>query len=159
MKGQKPALRVAWGHLALLLVFCCLIITYLLDARATSLNTNNLLLVQPGSIVALLLATIVLPQCFRRSAPATTNPTPPNRQLQRGALLSTAALGSAFGAFVFSLETVGFDVATFLFTAFGLYVCGERKLWLIGAFSTLFTLLIVYGYKLLVPYPFPLTVL
>jgi hypothetical protein len=161
MKDQKARLRVDWGHLALLSVFCGVTVAYLLDARATSLKTNNLLLVEPGAILLLVLAAIVLPQCFRRGAEG--EPPSPADAAARGArwleLGKVAALAAAFGAFAFSLETIGFDVATFLFTAFGLYVCGERRLWAVGLFSAAFTLAIVYGYQLLVPYPFPLTVL
>src|SRR3546814_13676435 len=60
---------VDWGHLALLLVICAVVIAYLLDARATSLKINNLLLVEPAAIIALILAAVVLPQCFRRKGP------------------------------------------------------------------------------------------
>jgi hypothetical protein len=163
MKDRKARLRVDWGHLALLSVFCGVTVAYLLDARATSLKTNNLLLVEPGAILLLVLAAIVLPQCFSRAAaPAGGPPAPADaaaRRARRLELGKVAALAAAFGAFAFSLETIGFDVANFLFTAFGLYVCGERRLWAVGLFSAAFTLAIVYGYQLLVPYPFPLTVL
>jgi hypothetical protein len=161
MKDRKARLRVDWGHLALLSVFCGVTVAYLLDARATSLKTNNLLLVEPGAILLLVLAAVVVPQCFSRGAVAAGEPpaTAAERRTRRVELGKVAALAAAFGAFAFSLETIGFDVATFLFTAFGLYVCGERRLWAVGLFSAAFTLAIVYGYQLLVPYPFPLSVL
>jgi hypothetical protein len=60
---------------------------------------------------------------------------------------------------VLSPEMVGFDVATFLFTAIGVYICGERRLWVIALFSAILTLVIIYGYQSLVPFPFPLSVL
>ena len=156
MKDPRTRPVVDWGHLALLTVIVVVVVAYLLDARATSLNTNNLLLVQPAAILALILAAIVLPQCIRRDADrqGATDRRAALRQVGR-----VAALACAFGAFVLSLETVGFDLATFLFVALGLYICGERTLWLIGVFSAVFTVAIVYGYQMLVPYPFPLAVL
>lgn len=119
--------------------------------------------VEPAAILALILAALVLPQCFRRrdgEAQAGEEETagPPPRQVWRE-LGKVAALAAAFGAFALSLETAGFDVATFVFTALGIYICGERRLWLIGLFSAVFTVAIVYGYQMLVPYPFPLLVL
>lgn len=163
MKDRTAPIRVDWGHLALVLVICGVTVAYLWDARATSLKTNNLLLVQPGALLALGLALLVLPQCFRRTAPPAEAPTAADKAAARRELFAelgkVAALAAVFGAFVFSLETLGFDLATFLFTAFGLWVCGERKLWLIAIFSAVFTLLIVYGYQMLVPYPFPLALL
>ena len=158
--GERPTARgVDWGHLLLLIFICAVVVAYLLDARAVSLKLGNLALVQPAAILALILAAIVLPQCFRRVSPEAAdeqNETP--RESWRD-LAKVAALAAAFGAFALSLESVGFDVATFIFVALGLYICGERRLWLIGLYSAVFTVVIVYGYQLLVPYPFPLLVL
>jgi hypothetical protein len=158
MKVPKTRLKVEWGHLALLALICGVVIAYLLDARATSLRINNLLLVEPAAIIALVLAALVLPQCFRRRDEGAEEADAPARDSWTD-LGKIAALAAAFGAFALSLETVGFDVATFLFTALGVYICGERRVWLIGIFSAVFTVAIVYGYQLLVPYPFPLLVL
>ena len=156
MSDRKARRVVDWGHLALLSLICGVVVAYLLDARGTSLKINNLLLVEPAAIIALILAAIVLPQCFRREVADADAQAPKESWLQLG---KVAALAAAFGAFALSLETVGFDIATFLFVALGLYICGERKLWVIGLFSAVFTAAVVYGYQLLVPYPFPLTVL
>ena len=159
MKDPNTRRTVDWGHLALLLLICGVVIAYLLDARATSLKANNLLLVEPAAIIALILAAMVLPQCFRRKEAEEVEgeaAAPKETWLDLG---KVAALAAAFGAFAISLETVGFDVATFIFTALGIYICGERRVWLIALFSAAFTAGIVYGYQLLVPYPFPLLVL
>lgn len=157
MKEPKTRMKVEWGHLALLALICGVVIAYLLDARATSLRINNLLLVEPAAIIALVLAALVLPQCFRRPEEGAEADGPARDSWTD--LGKIAALAAAFGAFALSLEAVGFDVATFLFTALGVYICGERRVWLIGVFSAVFTVAIVYGYQLLVPYPFPLLVL
>src|SRR3546814_11349528 len=74
---------VDWGHLALLLVICAVVIAYLLDARATSLKINNLLLVEPAAIIALILAAVVLPQCFRRKGPE-DDPGPERKSVVKG---------------------------------------------------------------------------
>src|SRR5690606_32529851 len=97
--------------------------------RATSLRINNLLLVQPTSIIALILAALVLPQCFRRKdaaegATEEGDADPAKRETWRD-LGKIAALSAAFGAFTVSLETLGFDAATFIFLALGTFICGE----------------------------------
>jgi hypothetical protein len=163
MKTRKTGQWVDWGHLLLLIFICGVVVAYLLDARAVSLKVSNLALIQPAAILALILAAMVLPQCFRR---------PPEDDTAEGAeekveapketwrdLGKVAALAAAFGAFALSLEAAGFDVATFIFVALGLWICGERRYWVIGLYSAVFTVVIVYGYQLLVPYPFPLLVL
>jgi hypothetical protein len=152
MQRGEGRLVVMWGHLALLALIGGVVIAYLLDARATSLRANNLLLVQPASILALILVALVVPQCFRRVAPDAPAET-------LGDLGKVAALAAAFGAFAISLEIVGFDVATFAFMVIGLYICGERRWWLNLAFSIVFTVLLIYGYGAIIPFPFMLTVL
>lgn len=158
MNDQTTRRVFDWGHLLLLLVIVTIVVAYLLDARSTSLKSNNLLLVQPASILALLLAALIVPQLFRRVAPGET----PDAQARRAGMMDLLRVGlmaTALGFFVFSLETVGFDIATFIFTAVGLRICGERRIWLIVAYSAVFTAAIIYGYQMLVPYPFPLTFL
>lgn len=154
MANRKGELTVMWGHLALLTVIAGVVGAYLLDARATSLNTNNLLLVQPAAILALVLVAFVVPQCFRRLS-AEAKP-PPERL---GDLGKVGALAAAFGAFALMLEAVGFDVATFAFMVIALFICGERRWWLNLGFSAVFTTLLIYGYGAVIPFPFPLTVL
>jgi hypothetical protein len=157
---SKPNGRriVMWGHLALLGVMTVVVIGYLLDARATSLKINNLLLVQPAAILALILVALILPQVFPK-LPAADVPDKEDNRRARVEVARVGLLAAAFGLFVFSLEAVGFDVATFCFVAIGLYVCGERRLWVVGVYSAVFTALVVYGYQQLVPYPFPMTFL
>jgi len=162
MKDRKSGRSVDWGHLALLALICVIIIAYFLDARAVSLKMNNLALVEPASIIALILAALVLPQCFKRRAEEGTENDSASDAAPKESwrdLGKVAALAAAFGAFTVSMEAIGFDVATFIFTALGLWICGERRLWVIGLFSVVFTAVIIYGYQLLVPYPFPLLVL
>jgi len=163
MRRSLGSIEVDWGHLLLLLFIGGWIVTYLIDTRATSLSINNLLLVQPTAVIGLILCLVVLPQCFRQTSPARAAVSPEELEAERrrelGELGKIALLAAAFGAFVTSLETVGFDVACWLFTAIGLYICGERRLWLIALFTTIFTVLLIYGYRAMIPFPFPLSVL
>ena len=163
MKDRKTGRSVDWGHLVLLALICGVVIAYLLDARGVSLKMNNLALVEPASIIALILAAVVLPQCFkRRPEPGAEGQDESAEAAPKESwrdLAKVAALAAAFGAFTLSMESVGFDVATFVFVALGLWICGERRLWVIALFSVVFTTVVVLGYQTLVPYPFPLTVL
>ena len=160
------ARRIAWGHLAFLAFICAVVLAYLFDARAVSTGINNLLLVEPAAIIALVLAAMVLPQCFKRrpaedSARALTADAALDQDpaTHRHDLLKVGAMAALLGIFSCFLEQIGFDVATFLFIAIGLVVCGERKWWVVLLFSAAFTLFVVYGYSTLVPYPFPMRIL
>lgn len=153
---SNPRRKVVWGHLALLVLIAGTIITYLLDARAVSTRMTNLLLVQPLSIVALILVAFILPDIFVR---------PDTEDAKRHEGETPADLGRYFalmgglGLLAFLMERIGFDIATFLFMVFAMAVCGERR-WLVNiVFSAVFTVLLIYGYGAITPFPFPLTVL
>lgn len=165
MRSGTGRRSIDWGHLGFLVFVSVVVLAYLFDARAVSVKINNLLLVEPAAIIALVLVLCVLPQCFRRSKvqpeaeaaddPAVETPAAdPRRELAR-----VGALAALLGIFSFFLEFIGFDVATFLFIAIGLFVCGERRAWVIALFAAVFTVVVVYGYSTLVPYPFPMRIL
>lgn len=156
MTEPRTRRSIEWGHLVLLVAIAAVVVAYLLDARATSLKTNNLLLVQPASVLALILVAIVLPQVVVRRI---ADEDAAARWAERMKMAKVFLLAAAFGLMVFSMERIGFDVATFLFMAVGLWICGERRVWLVGGFAAVFTVAVIYGYQQLVPYPFPLTVL
>lgn len=148
--------KVAWGHLALLSVIVVTTIAYLFDARGVSTRTTNLLLVQPLAILCVVLAAIVLRGVVapKEIEADTSAPTETRMDLAR-----CVALIAALGFLAFTLERIGFDVATFLFMAFSMAVCGERRWWVNLGFSAIFTVLLIYGYGTITPFPFPLTVL
>ena len=153
---RPQGLRISFGHLALLAVICIAVIAYLLDARATSLKPNNLLLVQPAALLALVLIAMVIPQCFRRATPDTQTNKPKETW---GDLAKVGALIAAFISLALMLDVVGFDLATFWFMVVALFLCGERNWLLKLGYSAVFTVLLIYGYGAIIPFPFPLTVL
>ena len=163
MHRTDRTIEVDWGHLLLLLFIGGWIALFLIDTRATSLSIHNLLLVQPTAVIGLILCLVVLPQCFRRVDPVRAAALGSDAQAERrralGELGRIALLAAAFGAFTTSLETVGFDVSCWLFTAVGLYICGERRWWVVLLFTTVFTVALIYGYRSMIPFPFPLRVL
>jgi hypothetical protein len=154
MTTKSGRIVVMWGHLALVVFIIGVVIFYWTSARAVSLRPTNLLLIQPASILALILAALVLPQCFHRVAG--------ERKVAQESLTDLGRvflLMAVFVTFALSMEFVGFDVATFAFMVIGLAVCGERN-WLINlGFSAAFTALLIYGYGAITPFPFPLLVL
>jgi putative tricarboxylic transport membrane protein len=66
-----------------------------------------------------------------------------------------ASLATAFGLFIVGMESLGFDVAAWLFMIVGLYISGEKRWWVLVLFPAVFAVLVVYGYDLLIPYSFP----
>lgn len=154
MQAKSGRLVVMWGHLALLAFVAGIVVFYWLHVRSVSLRPTNLLMIQPASILALVLVGLVVPQCFRRVAEGEQVEGESVEGLGRIFLLM-----ASFVAFALLLEMAGFDVATFVFMVVGLYICGERN-WLLNiGFSAFFTALLVWGYGAITPFPFPLSVL
>jgi hypothetical protein len=150
-----PGWRVAWAELALVTALAGLAALYLVDARSVSLSLNNLLLLQPTAIIVLGLWAVIAFGCIRRRDDAEAEPQRPDWT----ARIRVVSLVAAFGAFTFSLERIGYDIAIAVFVAVALWIGGERKPLTLVLFSVLFTIAVVLGFRMLVPYPFPTTLL
>jgi type IV secretory pathway TrbD component len=157
---------VDWGHLIFVTLIAAAVLWYLFDARSVSLSVNNLLLVEPIAIAALLMYLLILPQCFRRAdAPeaqepsAITDPLAPALPKERQALLRIGALGGALGVFVFSLNIVGFDIGIWAFALATMVICGERRPVPLAVYPLAVALVTVYGFRALMPYPMVTSIL
>jgi hypothetical protein len=159
MRIGNRTYKVDWGHFLVATAIAGFGIAYLLDARATSLNIQNLLLVQPTALFLLLMYLLVLRQCISvsRSEPeiGQFSELEESAALEEGhrGLGRIAALIAVFGLFVFSVEEIGYDVAGWAFTVVGLWICGERRIWVLAIFPAIFAVLVVLGFKMMVPYP------
>jgi hypothetical protein len=161
MRIRGRGYQIDWLHLSFITLVAVAVIWYLLDARSVSLSVNNLLLVQPLAIFTLVMYVLIVPQCFRRTdaaepvkAPVVDDPLQP--QLPEGrALARVALLGLALGCFVFSLNTLGFDLAIWLFSLITMAICGERRPIPLVVYPLAVALVTVYGFRALIHYPMP----
>ena len=158
--------RVDWTHLVFITLIAAFIVWYWMDARAVSLSVNNLLLVQPLAIFALLMYLLIIPQCFRRAdaeeepdVPAVADPLAPALPTEGKELGRVALLGVALGIFVFSLQLLGFDIAIWMFALATMLICGERRPIPLAVYPLAVTLFTVYGFRALMPYPMVTTIL
>ncbi|MFN3661339.1 tripartite tricarboxylate transporter TctB family protein [Yoonia sp.] len=151
-----PNRKVVWGHLALVAVITGVTVAYIFDARGVSTRPTNLLLIQPLAIIIVVLAAFVLPGIFPRADSD-------EAKLHDGEtcmdLTRSLAVIAALGFLAFTLERIGFDIATFAFMVVTLAICGERRWWVNLSFSAIFTVALIYGYGAITPFPFPLTIL
>lgn len=146
--------RVAWGQLALVTTLAGFALAYLLDARSVSLSVNNLLLLQPTALFVLALWVVIALGTISRAGPDEAPARPDWLGQAR-----VVAMVAAFGLFIASLDRIGYDIAIALFVAVGLFIGGERRpLWLV-VFPVVFAACVTLGFRALVPYPFPTTLL
>ncbi|MDF2997073.1 MAG: hypothetical protein K0R27_2710 [Xanthobacteraceae bacterium] len=152
--------KVDYGHLVLVTGIAGAVVWYLIDARGVSTSVNNLLLVQPTAIFALLMYALIVPQCFQRETaeplvrePAEYDPLAPQLPSERSDIIRMGLLGGALGLMVFLLDTIGFDVAIFLFTAAAMAICGERRPVRLLLYTLAVTVVAIYGFRALIPFP------
>ena len=160
MRIRGHEYRIDWAHLVFVTLMAAAVLWYLLDARAVSLRINNILLVQPLALFALLMYLLILPQCFRRAdaeaepqAPAVEDPLAPALPTEFKALARVGILGVALGLLVFSMDTIGFDIAIWLFALATMLICGERRPIPLAIFPAAVAIVAVYGFRALMPYP------
>lgn len=148
----KKTLSVDWGHLFTVMAMGAWALWYLADLREVSLSLENTLLVQPLIVVFVLLLLAVVPQCIhKKDLPKELHP----EELDQISFLKILGLMAAFGLCIWGMFAVGFDISVFIFCLVALWICGERRWWVMFLFSSLATVILIKGYQLLVPFQMP----
>ncbi|WP_371345370.1 tripartite tricarboxylate transporter TctB family protein [Ancylobacter sp. IITR112] len=162
MRIGRHSYAIDYGHLALITFIAAVVFWYLLDARSVSLSVNNLLLVQPVALFALAMYLFILPQCFHKVeergaevADSDKDPLDESLPMERSDVVRIAALSISLGLMVFLLEPLGFDLSMFLFAVAAMVICGERRPVRVVLYSAAVTLVAIYGFRAMIPYPMP----
>jgi type IV secretory pathway TrbD component len=152
---------VDWGHLAFVAVIAAATIWYLSDAMSVSMSVNNLLFIGPVGVFAVLLCCAIAPQCFHRVGEVA----PQQRRAKditgmqeltvnsRKEGLQIGLLAASLGALVFLLDVIGFDISLWLFAIAVMLICGERRPLMLALFPLAIAVLVVGGFRAMLPYP------
>lgn len=147
------------GHLAFVLAVAAFCAWYWFDTRASSASVQNLLVIQPAAIVALLLCAAIAIRTVRiERVQAPEGRRPAASLLRASGELRGALFAVLLGAYVAGVLFVGFDLATFIFLAGGMFVLGERRPAVLAGFSALLALALSYGFKVMLSVPVPTVV-
>lgn len=146
--------HVSWAPLLLVTLLAGVAAAYLLEARGVSLNPQNLLLLQPTAWLVLLLWAVLAIGYLR--TPAQVHEGPVESRADFGRVI---AMVVAFAGFILVLEPLGYDIAIWGFTLLALIIGGERNKLALLIFPVVFSLFITIGFRMLVPYPFPTSLL
>ncbi|MCP1313340.1 MULTISPECIES: tripartite tricarboxylate transporter TctB family protein [unclassified Halomonas] len=144
--------RRDYGDLLVLMALACFTLWYLMDAISVSSQVQNLLLILPLSL--LVLAIIALEFVLRLKHGTLLRASSEEEPLYR-----TLPVVGLFAAYVLSLETLGFDIATVAFIALFLVLKGERNWLLLAGFSVAFGLGTAFFFSQMLPYPMTLLLL
>jgi hypothetical protein len=167
MSRQTRRHDVDWGHLIFIFVIAAWVLWYLVDALSVSFSTHNLLFIGPVGVLALLLCLLIVPQCISRRdveprdrRPARTAIGMPKAHASgKGDLLRIGGVAVSLGLFVCLLNVIGFDVATCLFALAVMFICGERRAHVLILYSLGVALVVVLGFRAILPFPMYTTVL
>ncbi len=141
--------RLDWGHLAVVALVATVTALYLHDSFNASPTTDNLILILPASILALLLCAGIAVGILRRSGPEEDLPP----------LGRTPILMGLFALYIVTLPFLGFDVGSAVFVAAALLSDGERRLVPLLAIPICFAAITTWIFAALVPYPLPTLIL
>ncbi len=142
--------KVDWGGLAVAAAITAYCVWYFLDARAASPRVQNMLLIMPAVASIVVLFIIIAIQTVRLDRLEDGAPKVAERRsfrLPALARLRIPALMGLLGGYVFSLPTVGFDLATFLYIGLSLAVQGERRPAVLIGFSLVFAVALTWAFQ------------
>ncbi|WJS05988.1 tripartite tricarboxylate transporter TctB family protein [Roseibium aggregatum] len=140
------SIRLAPSHAIFLALALALTFAMNRSAIAAKFSLNNLIILAPASLLAIVLvAVIVFSQWGREEDQGES------QRKTAGDILLLAL----FCGFCGSMFYIGFDVATFFFVWLGIVICGERSLWKPPLFSLVFTATVTSAFGALFPFPMP----
>lgn len=128
---------------------------YFLDAYAASNTVENLLLIEPAAIAALILYVLILRSVIQLSpepSVVAAVPRPPLSGIVRVRIFGGMALLIAYVAL---MGIIGFDVATVLYVAATLALLGERRPLMLTLLPLLFAAVVVFAFRRMVTVPVP----
>ena len=144
-------------HVAFVSAIVAFCAWYLVDARGASINVQNLLLIEPTSILVFVLYVFILRDAVTverldslAAMPAVREPmTPRFRRRIFGAM-------ALLGLYVLTMAEIGFDVATFLYVLATLLLLGERRVMVLLLVPLLFCAIAIYAFGTMLSLPIPL---
>lgn len=141
-----------YGDALVLIGLASFTLWYLMDAIRVSATPQNLLLILPMALLVLALIALEVVLRLKKGTLLT-------QDQQEEPLLRTLPVVGLFAAYVMSLETLGFDLATVAFIASFLILKGERNWLAVFGFSALFGLGAAFFFSRMLPYPMTLLLL
>ena len=167
LKLGSTSVRIDVGGVVFLTAMMAFCVWYLFDARAASLNPQNLVLIQPAVIVAAILYVFILRELitFGRKAEAPAEKRRPSWPMMRRESsfkptwsiedLRIVAFIAVMAAYVFAMIWLPFDLSTFAFIVASLLLQGERGVLVLLLVPLIFTALVVYMFKAFLSIPVP----
>ncbi len=130
---------------------------YLTDSFLASSSVENLLLILPAATIVIVLCCWIIGRTVYKFYKSRADDVA-DREANKTEKKPVSVFGAMciLAGFVFSMDWIGFDVATFLFMAGLMFLQGERRIFWLGGFSLVFAILVSLFFEYMIPYPMPM---
>ncbi|TKW64701.1 MAG: hypothetical protein DI616_17780 [Paracoccus denitrificans] len=136
-------------HAALLLIIVAVSGYITWSTVSASSKLENLVVVAPVCAAVAVLVVVLSVNMLRH----------PAAEANTSGIWGDVLLLVVFAMFCFMLIRIGFDLATFVFVWVGVLMSGGKGIWQPPLFAAIFTVILVYTFGSLFPYPMPTLVL
>jgi putative tricarboxylic transport membrane protein len=126
------------------------------DAWLAAADVQNLILIAPGTIAAVVLYLVVLKSCLHVTRAAASPVISERAPLSPLVKRRIAGLMILLAAFVLAAPTLGFDVASFAYLLGTLLFLGERRPLMLILVPLLFCVVAIYCFQTILATPLPL---
>lgn len=147
--GPKSRVPVQWGHIVFVLSALAFILWFLADAFRALSAFQNLMLIVPVAVISVVTGAAILTAVLLKWRQGVADEVLPPVDLRIPAFMLLVV------SYVIALAFTGFDLATFLFTLFGLLLLGERNYAVTVIYSAILTAVVVYGLREIISIPVP----
>jgi|SRR6516162_3200710 hypothetical protein len=131
---------------------------YCWDAWHANAAVENLILILPVSLIAIVLYVFVIAGSIKRA-----NIPPEGSSLHQPVSRKTgvriAGSMALLGAFVLTGPLIGFDVASFLYMLLTMAFLGERRILVLVIVPLMFSVIVIYSFGTLLSTPLPVLIL
>jgi uncharacterized integral membrane protein len=141
--------RTDFGHSTFVVFVICFHVWFLIDVWGVSSRIEHLMFVVPLTFVAFGLGAFILISLHQSldSQTSQVNLKPIDIRIP--------LIMFALCAYLVGMVFAGFDLSTFLFLSYSLWLMGERRLWVIFFYSFSLTVFCVFGLREMVSLPVP----
>jgi hypothetical protein len=167
--AARRRIRIDLGHLLFVAAVGGYCLWYLFNARASSANFQNLVLIQPAVIVAVLLCAAIMwnlvaieplqpPAAGAGPLGDTTAQMAPAEHAEEdeeGDWHKVAVSMALMGAYLALIPVLGLDGATFVFLSASLFLQGERRISHLVLVPLVFAGGVIHSFKALLSIPIP----
>ena len=141
--------RADIGHAIFVIFVIIFHVWFLIDVWGVSSRIEHLMFVVPLAFVAFALGAFILISLLG-------SPRPQSSQINlRPIDIRIPLIMVALCAYLVGMVFVGFDLSTFLFLSYSLWLMGERRLWVIFFYSLALAVFCVFGLREMVSIPVP----